>query len=173
MDAGERIRISLTATDTEPEFIDFDAEGGGMAARCGILIACLFTTLPVRCVLAQDMAVDSTISRLVTPQAGQDPRRAQPPQTPTSAPPAAGRGTAAVQAQGAPQIPSTLEPEPRDWAWVRKMSVALVVLLAALVKTVKVRDRRRLASLRVVPHQHPGRPHVVIATSARHKATDD
>jgi hypothetical protein len=60
-----------------------------------------------------------------------------------------------------------------DWTWLWKVTVAIGVLLAAGVRAVKARDRRRLASLRVVPHQHPGRPHVVVATRARQKVSDD
>jgi hypothetical protein len=80
--------------------------------------------------------------------------------------PSAGTTNVAAQAQ---ELRSTapVADEPLGWSWLWKLAVGAGVLVAAWVMVVRMKDRRRLAAFRVIPHQHPGRPHVVSATRAK------
>jgi hypothetical protein len=66
-----------------------------------------------------------------------------------------------------PQVaspPAPIEPdEPMDWSWLWKAAVVVGVLLAVVAAVIRVKDKRRLAALRVTPYQHSGRPRVVAA----------
>jgi hypothetical protein len=71
-------------------------------------------------------------------------------------------------ATAAPPTPSVFifDDETTDLTWLWKSIVGagiLLVAFAALTTAVRAKDRRRLAALRVVPRQHPGRPHLVRA----------
>jgi hypothetical protein len=77
-------------------------------------------------------------------------------------------GTTEVVAQAQEVRPTApVAVEPLGWNWLWTLPVGAGVLVAAWVKVVRMKDRRRLAAFRVVPHQHPGRPHVVSATRAK------
>ncbi len=95
--------------------------------------------------------------------------RAPGAQEPPGAPPrsqTSGTTNVVVQARELPPM-APLADEPMDWSWLWKLAVGATGLLAAWVIVVRLKDRRRLDALRVVPHQHPGRTRVVRATRAR------
>jgi len=60
-----------------------------------------------------------------------------------------------------------------DWSWLGIAAVAAGAALVAVVAAIKAKDRRKLASLRVIPRQHAGRPHVVVATRVRDEVGND
>jgi PASTA domain len=71
-----------------------------------------------------------------------------------------------------PDVPVEFD-EPMDLAWLGIAVVAAGVVLATAAATIKAKDRRRLAALHVVPRQHAGNPHVVVARRTRSEARDD
>jgi hypothetical protein len=80
----------------------------------------------------------------------------------------AGATNVVAPAQEIPPI-ALLPDEPIGWSWLLVLAVGVVALVAAWAMMVKLKDRRRMAAFRVVPHQHPGRPRVVSATRAKNQ----
>jgi beta-lactam-binding protein with PASTA domain len=119
---------------------------------------------PIGSVDALIVGIASPIASVVRSQSKQEPPRSQPQRSSSDT-------DAAVRPQGSSRTPPTPDDDlPRDWSWVWKLLVGIGVVSAPWPAIVKAKDRRRLAALRVVPRQHPGRPRVVSTTRARDEA---
>ncbi|MEO5818354.1 MAG: PASTA domain-containing protein [Gemmatimonadaceae bacterium] len=105
-------------------------------------------------------SVDTLIVGMTPPIAAVPPSQSSQGQLPRVSP--SSRAPDSAASRQVPSAPSDID-EPMDWSWLWKVAVGVGVVLAVAAAVRKVKDKRRLAGLRVTPYQHAGHSRVVNA----------